>query len=385
MRFIVFILGGLGLLLFPAQVLAEDCEAPCAGYEISAELQNDWIFAADPSFLKSNVLQPTVTADYFFAPVDHLKWVASIITEPVIDPAPGANAAFDDVGTYVAEAYAVADWEPFALRAGKFDTILSLASEKLPGINSTNLADVFDADERLGAEASLAFEGVYLKHALSAAAFSTDRSFLGNSIITKRGKARLSDGGAGNTTGVSSFLATLSGCKGADPEDCYEDGEFGYRIGFRHQRAGHATLEQIEEELTPQSEQAFLGSATAKFDLDDEMALRFLGETAYLRHFEGGRDNALLVTGSAALERGPMNYVATYTRQLNFLAGETDTRDHLLDFEAIYSSGDDTPFDGAKWELAAAYTFERNSDGEDAHLFSLRATFDLAGSFEFGK
>ncbi|SIT59262.1 exported hypothetical protein [Mesorhizobium prunaredense] len=34
----------------PVPVLIEGCTAPCPGYEISAELQNDWIFAADPGF-----------------------------------------------------------------------------------------------------------------------------------------------------------------------------------------------------------------------------------------------------------------------------------------------------------------------------------------------
>ena len=384
MRFLAILLSSLGLLVVSSPAVADDCEAPCAGYEISTELQNDWIFAADPSFLKSDVLQPSITADYFLAPVDYLKLVTSIVTEPVVDPAPGQNAAFEGIGTYVGELYAVIEAEPVTLRAGKFDTIFSLASEVDPGINATSLAENFDADERWGAEAVLAFEALDLNHSVAATLFTTDRTFLSESLFTNRGKTRLSDGGAGNTEGISSFSIALNGCKGAETADCYEDGEFGYRLGFRFQKAGHATMEDIEDDIKPADELAYLAAATKSFELD-EMTLRLLGEAAYLRHFEGGPDDALLVTGSAALEKDSMRYIATYTQQVNLVAGGPDTREHLADFEAIYSSEEDTPFAGSKWELGAAYTFARNADREDAHIFSVRAVFDFAGSVELGK
>ena len=80
-----------------------------------------------------------------------------------------------------------------------------------------------------------------------------------------------------------------------------------------------------------------------------------------------------------------MLYVATYTQRMNLVAGGPDTREHLADFEAIYSSEDDSPVDGGNWELAGAYTFTRSDAQEDAHLFSLRATFDYADSVDLGK
>jgi hypothetical protein len=385
-------LAGLALPTLSIPVLAEDsgpilletCTAPCALYEVSAELQNDWIFAADPPFLTSDVFQPTLTVDLLVAPTDYLQLVTSIITEPVVDPAPGENTVFLGIGTYIAELYTLVEAGPAAVRAGKFETIFSLASEVAPGINATDLVSDFDADERLGGELILAFEGFGLNHALAASVFTTDRSILSESLFANRGRTSLSDGGAGNTTGVSSFSITLDGCGGAETVDCYLDGEFGSRLGLRYQRAGQLTEEDIEEDVKPGDELAYLAAVTRSFELG-EMRLGLLGETAYLRNFDGHEDDALVVTGSAALETEPLTYIATYTQQVNLVARGLDTHEYLADFEVIYSSDDDTPLAGSDWQLGAAYAFARNADHETAHIFSLRAVFDFSGGVDFDR
>ncbi|WP_331373123.1 hypothetical protein [Sinorhizobium chiapasense] len=365
--------------------LAEGCTAPCAGYEVSAELQNDWVFAADPSFLRSDALEPTLTVDLFFAPTDYLQFVTSIITEPAVEPEPGENTTFEGIGTYLAELYTAVEAGPATMRAGKFDTIFSLASEVAPGINATDLVSEFDADERVGAEIVFDFDGLGMDQTLAATAFTTDRSIFSDSLFTARGRTRLSDGGAGNTDGLSSLSLVLNGCRGAEPIDCYTDGDFGYRLGFRYQGAGEPTGEDVEEGLNPQAEQAYLASTTASLELN-EMTLRLLGEAAYLRHFDSGPDDALVLTGSAALEVEPLTYVATYTRQLNLVGGRRDSREHLADFEVIYEPDEErdegVPFEGTGWKLAAAYSFARNADEETAHIFSVRAVFDFDGDVE---
>ncbi|OAP41210.1 hypothetical protein AU381_04870 [Sinorhizobium glycinis] len=379
---------GAVLLVFPVAAMAEDrlpvlvegCAAPCAGYEVSAEVQNDWVFAADPSLLKSDELEPTITVDLFLAPTDNLRFATSIITEHVIEREAGENQIFHGVGSYLAELYTSAEAGPATIRAGKFDTIFSLASEVAPGINATELLSDIDADERLGAEVVLDFAGLGIKQALAATAFTTDRSFLSNSLFTRRGRTRLSDGGAGNTDGLSSFSITLDGCRGAEPVACYSDGDFGYRFGMRYQAAGQPSREEPEDRLKGGDELAYLAAATTSVELD-EMTLRLLGETTYLRHFDGGSDDAWLLTGSAALELEPVTYVASYTQQLNLVAGEPDTREHLADFEAIYEPQEGTSFEG--WEFAAAYTVARDAD-ETAHIFSVRAVFNFDGDVELG-
>lgn len=384
MRVFFFALGGLILLAYSGPALADDCEAPCAGYEISTELQNDWIFAADPSSLTSNTWYPSVSADFFLAPSDALKFVASITTDQVIDPLPGISTSFYGTGSYAEELYAILDADPVILRAGKFNTVFSLASEADPGINAMDIVTNIDADERWGAEAVLGFEALDFKHSIAATAFTVDRTFVSNSIFNSRGATSLSDGGAGNVAGIGSAAITLSGCKGAEPADCYDEGDFGYRVGFRFQRAGHASPDQIEEDIKPVDEFSGVAAATAKFDVGD-MTVRLLGETAYVRGFESNPDDALIMTGSAALEVDAMTYTAAFSQQKTYVKDDADTVERLLEVSAVYQSEDDVPLDGASWSAGAAYDFSRDADAQTAHLLSLLLSFTFGGSHEFGK
>ena len=121
-------------------------------------------------------------------------------------------------------------------------------------------------------------------------------------------------------------------------------------LAFDTEKAGlSADPGEEEEEEEPQpahgNELAYLAAATRNFDLNG-MTLRVLGELAYLKHFDSGPDDALLLTGSVALDVEPLIYVATYTQQRNFVAEGPDTREHLADFEMIYRSGENTPLTG---------------------------------------
>jgi hypothetical protein len=369
-----------GALLTSVSAQAEDCAAPCAGYSLSAEVLDNWIFGADPSSMKSNTLKPTLTTELYVLPSENVKLFTSVVTEQVIEPEPGIGSAFKDIGTYVSEAYASFDLDPVSLRAGKFDPAFSLASEVSAGINEDELSSAIDVDGRWGAEAALAFDALGLQNAIVATAFTTDRTVLSDSLFTSRGQTRLSVGGAGNTSGISSYGVTLNGCNGSTAADCADEGDFGYRLGFRHQRAGNQTQDQLDEGISPSSEQAYLAGVFTKFDLNDDMSLRLAAEAAYVKHFEGDPDDTLLFTGSAMIEQGQVKYIAAYTQKNNIISGEANTREHLADLEVIYASGDDNPVDGADWELAAAYTFIHNEDNQDAHLLSLRAILNFAGS-----
>lgn len=384
MRMFVIVLSVLSLLAGWGPAFADDCEAPCAGYEISADLQNDWIFSGNPSSLTSNNLYPSISTDLFLAPTDAFNFVASITTEQVIDPDPGSNAIFYGTGTYVEELYAVLDADPVVFRAGKINTIFSLASEADPGINAMDIATNIDADERWGVEAVLGFEALDLRQSLAATVFTVDRTFLSNSLFNHRGTTSLTDGGAGNTSGAGSAALTLSGCKGAEPADCYDEGDFGYRLGFRYQRAGRASPDQIDEDIKPVDEFTGVVAGTAKFDIGD-MTVRLLGETALVRGLESNPDDALIITGSAALEVDAMTYTAAFSQQKTYVKDDADTVERLLEISAVYQSEDDVPFDGASWSAGVAYDYSRDADAQTAHALSLLLSFTFGGSHEFGK
>jgi hypothetical protein len=97
-----------------------------------------------------------------------------------------------------------------------------------PGLHGDDISGNYELEERIGAEAAYAFDAFGMEHILQASAFTTDRTALSGSVFTHRPQTHLSDGGAGNTDGVSSFSVTLDGCLGASGLDCYSNGDFGY-------------------------------------------------------------------------------------------------------------------------------------------------------------
>ena len=294
---------------------AEDCVAPCVGYVVLGELADDWIFATDFADARTNSFEPSVELDFLIIPFDGLKLVSTIITEPVDDEDGGSP--IPNIGTYVSAVYAEADAGPVALRLSKFDPIFGFATEVMPGLHATDLVDNYKAEERWGGEAVFAFDAFGFSHALTASVFTTDRTILSESLFTNRGRLSLADGGAGNTSGLSSFAAVLDGCRGAESPECYADGAWGYRLGSRYQKAG---------EDGEGDELALLAAAHASTELGDTM-LRFLGEGAYIRNFEGSADDAVIGTIAAALESGPMTYSAAYTHQLNLVDGDSNMND----------------------------------------------------------
>lgn len=347
------------------------------GYAISGEVQGDWIREVDGS--RGSDIEPSIDKELTVRPADGISLVSVITTESVLDREIGEDWAFKGIGTYVNSLYADAEFETLRIRGGKFDPDFGLATQRLDGIYATDLLGDYDNDERLGAEGVLHFEALGLPHTVTASAFTTDRTVLSESIFTKRGRVRLSDGGAGNSEGISSVVLVLDGCVGAETPDCFEDGSFGYRLGFRHQEAGHATEEQIEDEITPKDENAYLATLTSRLDLDP-VILRLLGEGAYVTHLEDGPDDAWYATASASFAVEPVTFMATYTAKRNLVDGEADTTEHLVDLTAAYVIGEEQSFAGEIWTLAAGYRYFRNDEGDVDHTVGLKLTVDLEGT-----
>jgi len=364
---------------------AEDCAAPCLGYAFSNEFQGDWIVWSDPSSNESYDLQLTADREIFLALTEELKLVTAIASEPVKDKAAGDNRIFADQGTFVEMLYAEVDLEPLTVKLGKFEPVQGWASPELDGIHATDIAGNFDTEERWGVETGFAFEAAGLEHLLTASLFTTDRTVLSESIFTDRGRTTLSDGGAGNTRGLSSLAFYLSGCAGAEPEECYGEGDYGYRLGFRYQKAGRATQDQIVAGIAPDDELGLVAAAVRSFEIDEDMTLRLLGEAAYMRDFEDGDGDALIATLSAALAKGSWTFESTYSQQRNFASeAEGGSIEHLADITAIYQFGDDVTLFGETWQAAAGYSYSLDAEGETAHTIALRVTTDYPGSIALG-
>ncbi len=362
----------LVLLAVPAH--AEDCEAPCLGATLSAELSDELVFAADPGFLKSNSLLPEVEIESFFAVSEVFRLAARHTLAQVIDPPPGASTTFENLGLYTSELYGDLTLDPFSLRAGKIAPVFSRFNEAADVLKASDLAANADMDESLGVALALDLGGARLEHRLVLTAFTMDRSFLAGSLFTERPIPELSDGGIGNTSGLSSFSLVVDGCAGAAPEDCYEDGRYGYRLGARYQRAGVAT---------PWDEWAGLAAAHANFEIDDDRVVRLIAEAGVLHHFEGGPADALIATAMAALVDGPMTYSAALSRQWTVDPGSKDTVQSLAELSFKYAPEDRGPFLDSLWSLQAGYVLAVDEDNQTTHMLGATFALELGASHEF--
>ncbi len=357
-------------------VLAEDCEAPCMGTTISLGLNEDYIFSSDPSSLKANFLQPEIGIESFIQPVENFKLVSSTTIEQVIDPEPGKDSTFQDIGAYTDRLYAELTFDPVTLLFGKIAPVFSLAAADGDGINGTDLAGNIDVGESLGAEIAVDLELADHKQVLTGSVFTLDRSFLARSYFTKREVPTLGDGGAGNTSGLSSASLVLDGCFDADVSDCRDEGAFGYRLGARYQQHGRQTEEQAAEDIIPQDEFAFLAAAQSNHDFGDS-TLRLMGEASFIKNFEGNLDDAAIFTGIASFVHESITTSVSLSRQLNFVTADKDTSASLAELAVVYAPDSDLGLPNGAWSLGAAYTYASNEDDQSAHMLSLRLNLEF--------
>jgi hypothetical protein len=374
----------LALVVVPASVGAQDCDAPCIGYAVSTELENFAIVDARPNSDATNALEPTIDVSLALAPVDEVRLVGVLVTESVRDATPGKDRAFEDIGTFAEELYVEMDLDPVTLRAGKLNPTFGLATDVLDGIAATDLVGDYDNTEKLGAEGLVEFEAFGVAQALTASVFTVDRTEFSESVFTDRGRFRLEDGGAGNTRGFGSFVLFHDACWDADAVDCFDEGVFGVRTGLRYQKAGRATAEDIEDEIVPRDEFGYLVAPILRIDIDDDTTLRLLTEFAYFEHVEGSPDDAMTTTGSAAVEFGSWVAMATYSRRRNFVVAEPDTTDELVDLTIEHDLDGVSVFGPETWKLAAGYSYAENGDGTITHSVNLRLSINLEGASAIG-
>ena len=349
---------------------AGDCKGPCVEWWGSYEAEGYWIHSKDPGIADYFEASPTLESNFIIRPAGAFSIAGTIIYESVADSDPGSNRFFDHDGLYVDQLYAQYDMGEFSIFAGKIHPAFGRAWDVTPGLRGTDLAESYELTERLGGGAVYGFETSEMTNSLTASVFTADRSILSDSLFFNRGRKTLLDGGAGNTSGMSSVALALDGCMGADPGSCYDDGQFGYQLATRYQKHGDSGAE---------NEWGFAGSLNKSVGLSEDSALKFFGEIAYFRNFDGTEDDAVSFTGSAALVFGETTLSLAYTQQRILIAGDSDEVEHLLDASAVYSLGDAVSLAGEQWSVGAGYSFDR-ADGEDTQSVGLKLTADFEGS-----
>jgi len=353
----------------------DECTGPCLNYSNTTDLTAAWLHSDDGTVAKSNFLLPSSETNLQFKANDTFSLIANIVSEQVIEAEAGKDQIFNGLGTYVDVLQAQLDFDNVSLWAGKIHPAFGRAWDVTPGLHGTDLAENYELAERLGGGASINFDMGGLSNTLQASAFTSDRSVLSESLFHNRGRKSLSDGGAGNASGVSSIALALDGCLGAETDACYDDGKFGYQIAARFQKAG---------EDGNGHEVGLSASANSSFDLSEESKLKLFGEAVWFKNSEGSGNNTLMFTGSAALQNGQMTWSMAYSQQHDFVADGVDSIAHSFDASAVYNLDEDVSMVGEKWSVGAGYNLAKD-EGQTEHTVGLKLTAAFDGSTSFGK
>ncbi len=332
------------LAAFGAPALAEG-DYPRLEGGVSIEVENDFVADSDdPAADEANDLYTTTEAglSLLFSPETSLG--ATLVLEPIRDPAPFEDREFEDHGLYVEELYLRRDFGAFAALGGKFNPAFGVAWDIAPGMYGADFAEDYELTERLGGAVEIPFALGGGEAVFSLAAFAADRTALSGSLISQRGNVDESDGGVSNTDAPESFVASLAG----------EAGDLGWNLAFRRQAKGVGDTDD---------EWGFVGGLAAP--LGGDLGIEALAEAAFFPEFGGGPESALYLTLGLSAPVGPVTLSGVYgLREV-----ENAPTDHLATISAEYQLAENAV-------IAAGYRYGREG-GDDSHIVGLLFVYEF--------
>lgn len=312
---------------------------------VTVEIENDFTFdSTDPAADGTDDLFTTTEAGLALLFSERSSLNATILLEPIRDPAPFEDREFEDHGLYAEELYLRHDFGAFAIAAGKFDPGFGFAWDLAPGVFGVDFAEDYELTERLGAAVEIPLGLGGGEAVFTLAAFAADRTFLSDSLIANRGDLDEADGGVSNTDAPESFVASLAG----------EAGGVSWTVAARRQAEGDGDADD---------EWGFVGGLVAP--IGGDLGIEAIAEAAVFPEFDGGPESALYLTLGLSAPVGPVTLSAVYAlREV-----ESAPTDHLATVSAEYEIAE-----GAT--VAAAWRYGREAS-EDNHTFGLLFVYEF--------
>lgn len=340
---------------------AAGAEEPAPSYptltvDLTAEMQNDYVFAAEASDdrLNDTYLDIEPTFQLNFTPELSLR--SGLILEPVRDPDPGEDRFLGDHGLYAETLLLYYEGRRFDLYGGKFNPPFGIAWDVAPGIYGDNFAEDYELTERIGFGGAVKFDDERLgSHSLSLNAFFLDTSVLSGSLFTDRGELDRSDGGLSNTGGLSSFTAALTG-------DVPGVAGLAYHAAASHQKGGRGD---------PKNETGLVAALIGDFALTSEVTLGPIVEYAHFFNAGGIDEDRDYLTLGSGLSVGRWNVAAVYALRGIDPAGGSAPDDHLLQLSGGYEL-----LPGLTLDIGYRYA---EVEGDSSHTLGLLLSFE--GSF----
>ena len=361
-RFVCLLLIVIGLTKTPALGQSNGEDGARIEGELSIEFETDHIFNSDDPDNEITDSYATIElgASWIFNPYFSIN--GNFTAEPVLDPDPGKDRMFfKDTGLYVGELYAQFQVGPARLFGGKFGAAFGQAWDLTPGLYGTAFTEDYELAERVGLGVGLSGEATLVGDLeLTASTFTIDTSGLSNSIIVRRGRAALADGGAGNTGALDSFSLTLDG------RNIPQLDGIAWHLGYSHQAKGRGG-DDISHET------GYVAGLYGSHKLSEILSFEWVGEISMLDNAGGGANDARYYTlGGVLTIADRYNVAIAHTTRVFDVAGGMDFNDHTSQISAGMQV-----FDG--WTIDVGYQMSQEENIESQTVGVL-----LGKTFEFG-
>lgn len=350
---------GISALVLASPVFAEDPNErnentahPYVEGELLLELGDDLTFHSSDPANELNDLYLNGELALTVALTSMFSVNAGLTFEPVRDPAAGKDRVFADQGLYVEVLNAQVDIGNASIVAGKFGPGFGTAWDNTPGVFGVDFAEDYELAEMIGFGGGYTFQNMYSGTVVVGAnVFFADTTFLSDSLFTRRGRTRRSDGGAANTGRFDNFSITADGSNIPGLQG------FSWHIAYRHMSPGTGDSK---------AENGFVASLAREMNLGNGVTLGLTGEAAYLANAGASADDRLYLTSGMSFAHGPWHgELAASLRRQNLAAGGA-TNDYLLQLSGGYKFEN-----GVDLSLGYARTRDAKTSG---HKIGLRLT-----------
>lgn len=346
---------GLSSIVWAADT---DDDAPVApgtlAITIPMELQNDWTARASPGGGERFDLSTKIEPEIAFQATSEVSFLLGVTLEQIRVPDRGEDEAFENQALYVKTLTANYETGPFALYAGKFTPNFGRAWDIAPGIYGDRFAKNYEFAERWGAGGSVAFDGTPAGElALSASIFMTDRTALSDSWITRRGRAKQTDGGPGNTDSPRSFAMALDGGNLPALDS------LSYHLGYIQQAKGEGDTGTLR---------GLVAGAQVTLPIAGALAATPLLEWAGFDNFNGARGADRTVwTAAVQFDYGPWQVVTAYAKRDISGPDGLEEGDRSLQISGGYNFANGLLAEIGWWRVEEA--------GESADMIGMRLSY----------
>lgn len=271
---------------------------------------------------------------------------------------------FEDQGVDLEQFFLEFEYNNVAIFGGKFTPNFGKAWDETPGVYGTDFAKDYENLDNLGFGAEVEFEKTPFGNlTLGAAGFQLDRTLLSSSLFQNTDQNEKSDGGAGNTDGIQSYVIS------ADLEKILGNNSLNAHFAYINRKKGIGPDDYDDEK-------GFVFTLYGERDLGRGFTAEWIGEVALIDNFNATEDNINYYTIGLDIEyQKRFHWAISYTNRDVDNPWDGEYEEHLFQTSVGLEVWD-------KWNFDVGYRYtETGEDGDNAHFLGLL----VSKEFEYRK